>query len=350
MKIAIITYHYSNNKGAFMQTYGLCKFLKERGYETELIDIRQSEDAGQPFYIKLLKWIIVGYRMQKDMQTFYPPLTRRYYSLEELRQDPPQADCYIVGSDQVWNPNISKNLMMAYFLDFGSKDIKRISYASSFGISKWIINDKTLNERIADLLKSFTGLSVREKEGQQLCSKEFGINPTVVLDPTFLNEDYSEFTENVKQKELIVCYKINKTEDFWRFAPIVKKELGLPITILNYNYPKRGYKYCFPPTLNYWMRSIAAASFVLTDSFHGAVFSIINKKKFAVILNHNDRDSRIINLVNEFGLQSRMFNSLEEMLQTTDWKNEIDYSLIEERIANRVRDSQDFLLKALQKV
>ena len=165
MKIAVITYHYSNNKGAVMQTYGLCKFLREQGFDLELIDIRQSEKTDQPFFVKLIKYFIVGYRMKQDMKKFYPARTRQYSSIEELRMDPPIADCYIVGSDQVWNPNISKDLMLAYFLDFGDENVKRISYASSFGISEWIIKDKSVNQRIAELLRSFSSLSVREKRG-----------------------------------------------------------------------------------------------------------------------------------------------------------------------------------------
>lgn len=117
MKIAVITYHYSNNKGAVMQTYGLCKFLRDYGYDIELIDIRQKESTTN-LLVKIVKFFVVEYRMNKDMKTFYPPLTRRYGSVKELRNDPPKADCYIVGSDQVWNPNISKSLMMAVLLGF----------------------------------------------------------------------------------------------------------------------------------------------------------------------------------------------------------------------------------------
>lgn len=350
MKIAVITYHYSNNKGAVMQTYGLCKFLREQGYDIELIDIRQSEKTSQPFYIKLVKFFVAGYRMNQDIKKFYPPLTRRYFSVEELRKDPPKADCYIVGSDQVWNPNISKDFMMAYFLDFGESNVKRISYASSFGISEWVIKDQLVNKKIENLLKSFVALSVREKEGKALCEREFSITPEVVLDPTFLNDNYIEFTEKVKQKDIIVCYKINKTHDFWTFVPVVKKKLGGQMTILNYNYPKMGYKYCFPPSLRSWMRSIASAKFVLTDSFHGVVFSIINKKNFCVILNHNDRDSRLINLITEFRFQDRMFNSVEEMLQTNNWMSSIDYSKHETLIQKRVKESRDYLLNTLKTI
>lgn len=349
MKIAVITYHYSNNKGAVMQTYGLCKFLRDHGYDIELIDIRQKESTTN-FFIKVIKYFVVGYRMNKDMKTFYPPLTRRYESIEALRKDPPKADCYIVGSDQVWNPNISKELMMAYFLDFGPTSVKRISYASSFGISEWVISDKSINSHISELLSSYCALSVRENEGKKLCEKEFGVTPKVVLDPTFLNEDYSEFTGGVKQKNLIVCYKINKTNDFWKFAPMVKQKLNAPMTILNYNYPKKGYRYCFPPSLNFWMKSIASAKFVLTDSFHGVAFSLINKKNFCVILNHNDRDSRLINIITEFGLKDRMFNSVEEMLKSDSWMLPIDYSLHDKVIHERVKYSQKYLLEALKSI
>ena len=333
-----------------MQTYGLCKFLREHGYDLELIDIRQSEKTGQPFYVKLVKFFVSGYRMRQDIKKHYPPLTRRYSSLDELRNNPPKADCYIVGSDQVWNPNISKDLMMAYFLDFGNKETKRISYASSFGITEWTITDPIINQNISNLLHSFSSLSVREQEGQTLCKKQFGLSPEIVLDPTFLNEDYKEFTEGVGQKDIVVCYKINKTEDFWTNAPKVGSKLGLPLTILNYNYPKKGYKYCFPPSLSYWMKSVASARFVLTDSFHGVAFSIINKKDFCVILNHNGKDSRLINIINDLGLQDRMFNSVEEMLQSDHWMEYIDYSKYEYVIHKRVIESQTYLLNALKEV
>lgn len=350
MKIAVITYHYSNNKGAVMQTYGLCKFLRDHGFDLEMIDIRQSEKTNQPLYVKVLKYLIAGSRMRKDMELYYPPLTRRYSTLEELKRDPPEADCYIVGSDQVWNPNISKDLMMAYFLDFGGPNIKKLSYASSFGLSEWIIKDDSINQHISKLLKSFSALSVREYEGKVLCEKKFNVSPCVVLDPTFLNSDYNELIGNVKPKNRIVCYKLNKTDDFWINAPKVREKLGgMPMELLNYNYPKKGFKYCFPPSLGYWMRSIASARFVLTDSFHGVAFSIINRKDFCVILNHNGKDSRLVNIINEFGLQDRMFNSIEEMLKSNNWTDSIDYSRSEELIRKRVKESQDFLLEALGK-
>lgn len=348
MKIAVITYHYSNNKGAFMQAYALCRYLREQGHELSLIDVRQKENASFGIIGKIVKSIIVGSRLKKDMRELYPPLTKRYYSIEDLQQDPPVADCYIVGSDQVWNPNISKELMLAYFLDFGKKDVMRISYASSFGLSEWIIRDNSVNNHIKDLLSSYKGLSVREKEGQALCEQVFGCKPIIVLDPTFLNLEYNGIVGNCKPRKEILCYKINKTEDFWTFAPLIGKEMGLPLALLNYNLPHKNFKYCFPPSLKTWMRRIATASFVLTDSFHGVAFSIINKKQFAVVLNHNDRDSRLINVIRLFHLEDRMFNSVEEMVNDLRWKSQIDYDAVSKILEKERGKSQRYLLDALK--
>lgn len=347
MRIALITYHYSNNKGAFMQTYALCRFLKDQGHEVRIIDIRQEEGTTLGFIGSLAKNLIVGYRLRKDMHILYPPLTKHYSSIVELQQDPPKADCYMVGSDQVWNPNISKDLMFAYFLDFGGKNVRRVSYASSFGLSEWIIGDKRINERISKLLGAFSDISVREKQGRDLCEREFGLEPQVVLDPTFLNSDYYEIYKPRRIKKEIVCYKLNKTIDFWEHSPKVGKELGLPLLLLDYNYPKRGYKYCFPPSLRTWLKRITEAQFVLTDSFHGVAISIINRKQFVAILNHNDRDSRIICLMETMGLESRMFNSVEEMLQSDNWKQPIDYAKIEPLISTQIEKSKKYLLNAL---
>lgn len=345
MKVALITYHYSNNKGAFMQTYALCKYLQDIGHDIELIDIRQKEYT--PWYIKLIKSVIVSFRLRREMKKYYPSLTKRYSSVEELRKNPPVADCYIVGSDQVWNPNISKDLMMAYFLDFGVNSIRRVSYASSFGLADWIISDKAINNRISELLKSYHALSVREEQGRELCEREFGLAPQIVLDPTFLNSNYYEIYKPSKTNNEIVCYKINKTDDFWKNAPEVGKQLGLPLTLLNYNYPKHGYKYCFPPSLKTWLKKIEEAQFIITDSFHGIALSIINHKQFVAILNHNDRDSRLINLMSTIGLRDRLYNSLDEMLKTNDWKKPINYTEIEPVLSKYIELSRSYLIKAL---
>ena len=348
MKIALVTYHYSNNHGAVMQSYALCRFLREEGHNVELIDIRQTEGTNLNVFGRLIKKLLVDYRIRRNQKLFFPPLSKRYMSVDELRADPPIADIFMVGSDQVWNPNISGEMRMAYFLDFGKEETKRVSYASSFGLADWPLKDENTIQGISTCLRRFNAISVREKEGQAICKNVFGVNADVVLDPTFLNESYPEFVKKTKQQNLLVCYKINKTDDFWQYTPQLANYLGMPVTILNYNYPKKGYRYCFPPSVNTWMKKMASAGFILTDSFHGIAFSLINKKQFIAILNHNGRDSRLINLISSLGLEDRMFDSVSEALKAEPWKKAIDYHKMRPKIDGLREHSVLFLRNALK--
>lgn len=348
MKIAVITYHYSCNNGAVMQTYALCRFLRENGHSVKLIDIRQDESEKQPFVVKFVKYFVFGYRINRVVKRFYPPLTKRYWTVDALKNNPPEADCYIVGSDQVWNPAISKEQMLAYFLDFGDKNIKRVSYASSFGVSAWPVRDTELTKKVQTLLARFDYLAVREKQGKDICKNTFGLDAKVVLDPTFLNYEYQEFNDGVKQTNEFVCYKLNRTEDFWMYAKKVGEIIGSKPLLLNYNYPKKGFVYCFPPSLRTWMRKFAGAKFILTDSFHGIAFSIINRKQFVVILNDDGKNSRLIDLMNLMGLQNRVFNSVKDLLVNHSWMEPIDYTELEPIIREQIEQSRTYLLNALK--
>ena len=352
-KISLVTYHCSPNVGAVMQTYALCRFLKEHGYQVEIVDIRNFEpnlktiSEGSPLPIRLVKSVIYPKRINNIFKKFYPALTKHYVSMDELRQNPPQSDYYIVGSDQVWNHVIARNKALAYFLDFGSDNVRRLSYASSFGLSQWEAGPYAPTEKVRVCLDRFYSLSVRELEGQNILKETFKKDATIVLDPTFLNDSYPEISGKVKQHDEIVCYKLEKTPDFWKYMPIVAKKIGLPALLLNHNFPKKGYKYHFNPTVSQWVRRIAGSSFMITDSFHGVAFSIIYKKQFCAILNHNGRDSRIISLLKLLQLENRIFNNVEEMANSDDWLKPIEYEEVYAKLKALKTQSKEYLLKAL---
>ncbi len=348
MKIAVITYHYSSNNGATMQTYGLCRFLKEQGHDVCIIDIRQDENWNVPAHIRIAKFLIQERRIEKFIKKHFPPLTRRYHSIEDLRNDPPKVDCYIVGSDQTWNPDISKELYLAYFLDFGDENTRRLSYASSFGVKEWSFNNKSATEHIQACLEKFAVLSVREQDGADLCERTFHLRPIVVLDPSFLNDRYDELTGKIKEKNQIVCYKLNKTKDFFENVHYVKEKLGLPAVLLNENYPKKGLKYCFNPGVSKWLRAIGGAKFVITDSFHGAVFSIMFKRQFIVTLNRDSKDSRLVNLMRSMGLENYLVDNLVDLKYSEKWLKPIDYKKVEEKKKILVRESRNYLIDALK--
>ena len=352
-RVSLVTYHCSPNAGAVMQTYALCRYLKEQGYEVEVVDIRNFEpnlktiSEGSPLFIRLAKSVIYPLRIHKIFKKYYPSVSKHYLSIDELRENPPESDYYIVGSDQVWNHSIGRDKALAYFLDFGSPEVKRLSYASSFGLDHWEEGPYASTEQVQRCFDRFCAVSVREIEGARILKETFGKDASVVLDPTLLNDRYPEISGVVVQRKEIVCYKLNKTRDFWRFMPTVANMIGFPALLLNHNYPKRGYKYHFNPTVNQWVNRIAGAAFVLTDSFHGAAFSIIYRKPFAAILNHNGKDSRLISLLKQLHLEDRMFNSLEDMTKNDNWLTPIDYKKVEPYLKTLKEQSENYLLDAL---
>jgi len=352
-KISLVTYHCSPNVGAVMQTYALCRFLEEHGYQVEIVDIRNYEpnlktiSEGSPLPIRLVKSVIYPRRIKRIFDQFYPALTKHYMSMDELRKNPPQSDYYIVGSDQVWNHVIARDKALAYFLDFGNDSVKRLSYASSFGLTRWETGKYATTEQVQNCLDRFDFISTRELDGQRILKETFNKDATIVLDPTFLNESYPEITGSVKQHKEIVCYKLEKTQDFWQYMPVVSEKMGMPVLLLNHNFPKKGYKYHFNPTVSQWVRRMAGASFVITDSFHGVAFSIIYRKPFAVVINHNGKESRIVSLLKLLHLENRLFDSVEEMANSDKWLIPIDYSAVDIYLNQLKIQSTDYLLGSL---
>ena len=210
-----------------------------------------------------------------------------YCSLSELQHNPPQADCYIVGSDQVWAHLLDREENTAFYLNFGHEDIIRISYAPSFSYDEYPLH---LRNQLAQQLKKFNAISVREKKGVEIC-KNVGFDAALVVDPTILLESssYDKITEIVETTHpYIFIYSINikdanqiKWEQLKEFA----KQNNYDI----YATPATGY---FPglelfdnveykyATIPQWLAYVRHAELVITTSFHGVVFSILYHKKF----------------------------------------------------------------------
>lgn len=349
MKIGLLTYHVSVNIGAMMQTYATCRALTELGHEVVIVDIRQPEQQRRG--VNGLLTDIVYARQRHNHQFFrdnyYPSLTRRYYSLEELRKKPPEVDCFVVGSDQTWNPAISKDVAMAYFLDFGNNNIKRFSYASSFGMERWEL-PKSMTDSVYAALHRMCDISVREKTAVSICKDTFDIDAQLVVDPTLLFKNYDEITGKISPNEELLCYKLLRNQDFFENIGTIKKQLNISARLLNNSFPVSGLRYTYPPSVKEWIRRIGGAKYVLTDSFHGVAFSLIYQRQFVVIRNHNGRDSRFEDLLSEVGLTDRIFDSVEQVSKTDIWKKQIDYSIVEKKMELLRRSSWSYLERALQ--
>ena len=350
MRIALITIWHERNYGAELQTYATIKALTELGHTVELVDIRLSDIEQRSLKGKVasfLERLTVAERKFNNFWSRYVPFTRRYTTKEELYNHPPVADIYLVGSDQVWNPDITKDLTEVFFLKFGDRDVKRISYASSFGTETW--NYPEIKDSIAECLKSFNAITCREESGVQILNKEFDVDAKCVLDPTLLFSSYPELTGAYHESNTLVYYPLHNDPNLERCALLLANTLRLhPV---NNKAQKRvlGNLVWDCNSVEEWVRNIAKSKFVLTRSFHGLAFSLIYKRQFAIIGSKNNRSTRIDNLLKKLDLEDRYFVNESDLEKSKPWEKIIDYNAVSVKLHNLREESWVTLIQMLNK-
>lgn len=318
MKIGILTFWWSeDNYGQQLQAYALQRYLRDAGHDAFLIrynllgdlpknnPIKKIYKAFNP--VKLVRFFI-NLRNKAKLKTEYNEHSRHfdefrskyinmsehvYNNFSELQQNPPEADIYIVGSDQVWNPACcggntleqAKLPLHAYFLNFGKESIKRMSYAASWGIKDL---DESFVTEITPMLKRFNAITVREKTGTELCAKCGRSDAKWVCDPTLLlnAEEYRSLykSENItqRQKPYLVFYYLNNgkfnAQSVYDFAT----SKGLDVVYITGNGVVDKFEKTYA-TVPEWLSLIDNAQYVITNSFHCCVFSILFHKQFASI-------------------------------------------------------------------
>ena len=234
----------------------------------------------------------------------------------------------VVGSDQVWR---TKNTVLVgdnFFLDFiDSHQTTKIAYAASFGIDEWLEDaQKTL--KIKSLLDDFQYISVRESSGIDICKNNFNIDVDRLIDPTLLlvKEQYNELLNNQGRSfksptlvNYILDYDANKREIINHIA----KEQSLNVFDL---YPKKKKLWNYYKSVETWLSAFRDADFVVTDSFHGTVFSIIYNKPFITIANKERGLTRFLSILNLLGLTSRLVYSLEDVISNHLLQEKMDFN------------------------
>lgn len=355
MKIGVITYHKELSQGATFQAYATYRALKELGCDVEVIDLEHKNKSPRPKWQVLLRNVYMSLSYLKQelfRRKFYPHFSRHYRNLVELRKNPPIVDALCVGSDQTWNIKIAtEENMPAFFLEFGPKDLPRFSYASSFGYPKWQIDDMEESRRIGNLLMKYIGLSVREVTGQKIIKEQFGLDAKLVCDPTILHSNYDEFTKKLKQRNEVLCYSLSLSNGpKLKAMRDISKFIGAPIRWMGKPFYVKGTKYTYFPDVYNWFRLIASSRFVLTDSFHGTVASLLCHKPFAVMYEENGLSSRIVDLLTIVGLQERMYFSYEDFANSDAWKKEIDYKDVDSRLKKYRDSSWNYLRDVIEKI
>jgi hypothetical protein len=227
----------------------------------------------------------------------------------------------VVGSDQVWRPRYSP-CITNYFFDFLSPQdkVKRIAYAASFGVDEWEFSEEETS-KCKDLLKLFDSISVREASGTHLCSKYLNRDDALhVLDPTMLleKEDYISIVEREKEPKssgALFCYILDESSEKKQIIESIVSQINtipftqMPKCKITYENLRDRLEDCVYPSVTAWLRAFIDAEMVITDSFHGCVFSIIFNKPFWVIGNKERGFARFDSLLSIFGLQNRLISS-----------------------------------------
>ena len=239
-----------------------------------------------------------------------------------------------------------------YYLDFCQDmvNMKRISYAASFGVDYWEYDSK-MTERCRNLIKYFDKVSVREKSGISLCKNYLGRNDAVwVADPTLLlgMEDYKKLMSsdsNLQKKKNLFCYLLDDNEKKQEFIHKVNEQGEFNVVSINTKVSLKTtmsdevLKSMAYPKIEEWLRNFYDSSFIVTDSFHGTVFSIIFNKPFVVFANTKRGNSRIESLLSRLGLEGRLVSDNNYMFIDTH----IDWQDVNRRLEDWKKESLDYL-------
>lgn len=380
MRVGILTIHNSPNYGACLQSYALYKYVSQLpGIECEIIDLHRPYEDGyvksnkfvpyrrEPFSIKrfvksVLKKILryespkvnfysIGSKSKFDEFNRGLKLSSPYWGIDELYADPPCYDIYMTGSDQVWNPT-QPYCLEPYFLTFAPKDKKKISYASSIGVTDLQENEKQDFRR---WLSSYDAISVREHQAKDLLVSFIEKPVSQVADPTFLLDygfwrNLAVYSRNLEP--YILLFTVDLDSDLLQFAVKISNESGLRLVYLNQRLsePVDGsYKVVNDAGPREFLGLIANAEMVITDSYHATVFSLIMRTKnfYVYIGTYNKRGSRILDLLKTYQEESHLLSdSLSENYNDLSNKK-VNYQLVESVYREEQMKAHDYLKNAL---
>lgn len=348
MKIGIVTLPLHFNFGGILQAYALQETLKKLGHNPYII---KKTPQNIKDYIKRLLYNQSRVSQFVRKNIIFDNLSEPF-TMSELTSK--GYDALIVGSDQVWRPCMGidrKANVNRYFLKTTNNGkIRKIAYAASFGVD---FLDFTEDEIILaqDLVKDFTAVSVREQSGLTLCAKYLNRKDVCqVLDPTMLlgKNDYSHFilyspfkSENKHCFVYLLDYEKTTNQE------IVKTILPENSEVLRAKVERNTLKKYLSSdlTIQNWLSAIYHSDLVITDSFHGCVFSILFHKNFYVIRNDVGGNARINSLLTLLGLEDRLIE--KEFIVSKI--NPINWEFIEEKLQLMRKFSIQYLNKALLK-
>jgi len=338
-RVGVLTLPLGSNIGGILQAYALMEVLRQLGHLPVLINRRKpwenksgkGTDDATPLLSNRLDTPEV--LIQEFVERHATPISRAFYTSAQLAATIAryEFDAVIVGSDQVWRPKYGRALLNDFFLGFlpeQNRRVRRLSYAASFGAPQWEYDDKQTRDASV-LVKRFDAVSVREDSAVNLCRKHLGVEATHVLDPTLLLPA-DHYVDLLAQKSggkgsgQLLAYVLDRTPD--KKSVINKLSAALSVRAYSTNgQPFEGDADTDgDKSIEGWLASIHEAKFVVTDSFHGTVFSILFNRPFLAYGNPSRGMARFTSLLKMFRLEDRLVVhsdvvDLDKLLQPVDW-------------------------------
>lgn len=358
MKLGIITFHFAHNYGAVLQTYALQSYLEECGHDVCVIDYRPKVlvDSYRVFNIKFilssnpikcLKKLFYTYpttlKERLSRYKMFESYIKSTFSLVPINKLS-DIDCFILGSDQIWNKKLTNGFDKIYWGAFKKRDNQRvISYAASMEIQKNITVEES--NVIKGYLSQIESISVRENLLRSTLAPLSNKDIAVVLDPTLLidREHWHKMAKcpTNAPKKYILLYMAN--DDVRRYAKIIGKEHDMEIVDLLVDAGQILTKNTFasqtPEEFVGWFKN---ASYILTTSFHGLAFSIIFEKSFNIISRAKSPNSRASDLLEALGALERLCEvGVSPKFET------INYQVINTKLENLQSYSRKFIKEAI---
>ena len=346
MKIRILTQPLGQNVGGILQNFALMATCKKYSENVKTFNIPMPLGVFFPalkygacikrLFLKIFvnRKIFVRWWLEKCIQIPQRSDLIDVEKCSELCNHDLSDSFFIFGSDQVWRKEMSPDIM-TFFGSFLKDNIPRIAYAASFGVDYWQFN-KSETEKIVSLLKNFKAISVREESAVQLL-KECGVDAQLVLDPTLLlqADDYISLETEVScrladyKHVFLYCLDKHPLQDDVMSLVCEKKKISVMDVMENLQ-------------IDNWISGLRLSDYVITDSFHGTVFSILFHKNFIVVANENRGLTRLQSLLKMFGLENRLIMSFEKF-DCEKLDAEIDYESIDAILNQEREKSFEFL-------
>lgn len=361
MKIKIITCHDVYNHGASLQTLAMQTYLRELGHDVAVIDYKPPYLSGHYSFTKvdnpvydhfLIRYLYLLAKIpgrirrlprKKAFDRFtssYLNLTERYKSAESLKSNPPEADLYIAGSDQIWNTLFPNGHDPAFYLDF-VRSGRKASFAASFATDRiYGVDPATIAKR----LRSFDAISVRERSGLGILDTLGITEATVTADPAFLltAEQWSRLAIKPSSPTLpdkyILFYSFDNSPLSYMLCIYLHERFGLPVVSVSPTRPAIDAIDCSSVGPLEFVSLIENADMVVTDSYHGIIFSVIFEKPFYSVDRRENINIRTADLLSSLNLSERKVSRLDSVPF-----HRIDYDEARHALRAMVYTSRNFI-------